>query len=508
MRQEQALHLMLQGRSVFLTGPAGSGKTYVLNQVIRMLKKQGKEVAVTASTGIAATHLGGTTIHSWSGLGIRDSLTNQDRAWLSSNERLIKRYNATDVLIIDEVSMLHGSRLDMINEVCKLLRGNNEPFGGLQLILTGDLFQLPPINRTRGPEDFVHTSQAWRELNPAICYLVTQFRQSDGVLLDILEALRSSSFDEMHAELLRERVGMNPDPDTVVTRLYTHNVNVDQINDQQLAALDGDSAVYEMESGGRKQYVEQLQKSVLAPVELELKIGAEVMFVANNFAAGFANGTRGTVIDLEDEWPLVQLHSNHKIIKVESYTWRYEEDGAERAFVSQLPLRLAWAITIHKSQGMSLDAALIDLSRAFTYGMGYVALSRVRSIEGLYLSGINNMALRLHPEIFLFDKQMRSHSLKLADEVGEVVIKEEATPEVSADADKLFVALRKWRAERASTDKVPPYVIAHDKTLNEIARRVPRSEAQLLAVNGFGVMKLKKYGPDILRLVSENSAIV
>ncbi|MGI9027635.1 MAG: AAA family ATPase [Candidatus Saccharimonadales bacterium] len=509
MRQDQALHIMLSGKSVFLTGPAGSGKTYVLNKLIRQLKKQGSEVAVTASTGIAATHLGGTTIHSWSGLGIREEVTNTDKVWLADNARLRKRYNMTDVLIIDEASMLHGKRLDMINEVAKLLRDSPEPFGGMQVILTGDLFQLPPINRGREPDDFVHASRAWQELDPAICYLTSQHRQNDGALLGLLNALRTDTFDEFHAETLQERVGMKPDESEVVlTRLYTHNVNVDTINDQQLAALPGEVEVYEMDTTGRKQSVEQLQKSVLAPERLELKIGAEVMFVANNFAAGFANGTRGQVIDFDGDWPRVRLQANNKIITVEPHSWRYEEDGRERGSVSQLPLRLAWAITIHKSQGMSLDSALIDLSRAFTYGMGYVALSRVRSIDGLYLSGINDMALRLHPQIFAFDAHLRTASLALAEEIGEVpvpVVVEKAADEqpIANPNRELFEALRRWRAGRASSDSLPAYIIAHDKTLDEISRRLPRSEAQLLAINGFGVNKVAKYGPDILKITQD-----
>ncbi len=503
MNQDQALHLMLSGQSVFLTGPAGSGKTFVLNKLIRSLKKQGKEVAITASTGIAATHLGGMTIHSWSGLGVREELTEHDLVWMKDNDRLQKRYNATDVLIIDEVSMLHGKRLDMINEVAKLLRESSEPFGGLQVILTGDLFQLPPISRGSEVEDFVHLSSAWQELNPAICYLTGQYRQSSGELLNLLNALRTNSFDEFHAESLQERLDSRPHEDAVITRLYTHNANVDLINEQQLAKLDTETEIYEMETAGRKQFIESLQKSVLAPAILELKIGAEVMFVANNFVAGFANGSRGQVIDFDGDTPIVKLHANNKEVRVEPYIWRFEEDGKERATVSQLPLRLAWAITIHKSQGMSLDAAEIDLSRAFTYGMGYVALSRVRSIEGLYLTGINDMALRLHPAIYEIDETMRDASLVLAQELGEVKIAEEVDLPASKANPKLIQALRNWRAHRASTDSVPPYIIAHDKTLDEIARRVPKSESQLLAVNGFGKAKLAKYGPDILHIVQQ-----
>src|SRR5665647_2069821 len=147
MRQQQALRILHDGQSVFLTGAPGSGKPYVLNAFVRSAVKRGKNVAVTASTGIAATHIGGTTIHSWSGLGIRDALSDWDRDRLRATDRLVKRYNSTDILVIDEVSMLHGKRLDMINELCKLLRQNDQPFGGLQVVLVGDLFQLPPISR-------------------------------------------------------------------------------------------------------------------------------------------------------------------------------------------------------------------------------------------------------------------------------------------------------------------------------------------------------------------------
>lgn len=506
MRQDQALYLMSSGRSVFLTGPAGSGKTHVLNQFIRQQKRKGKEIAVTASTGIAATHIGGTTIHSWSGLGIRDELTNHDRLWLTDNARLSKRYAMTDILIIDEVSMLHGKRLDMINEAAQLLRASHEPFGGMQVILTGDLFQLPPINRSSEPDDFAHMSQAWQELDPAICYLTSQHRQDDGDLLTILNALRANDFDEYHAEILQERVGVPPDETAPLTRLYTHNVNVDTINNQQLDELEGDVEMYEMETSGRRQFIESLQKSVLAPEMLELKVGAEVMFVANNFAAGFANGTRGRVIEFDGDSPIVKLQSNGKMIKVEPHIWRYEEDGRERANVAQLPLRLAWAITIHKSQGMSLDSALIDLSRAFTYGMGYVALSRVRSIEGLYLSGINNRALQLHPEIHIFDKKIRSLSEILAEEIGDVPEEKIIEEKPLEDNPNLVSKLKKWRAARASEDGVPAYIIAHDKTLEEIARRQPQSESQLLAVNGFGAAKLKKYGPDILHITNNSES--
>jgi ATP-dependent DNA helicase PIF1 len=206
MKQIQALRVMMGGASVFLTGPPGSGKTYVLNQFIRRAKAGQKRIAITASTGIAATHIGGTTIHSWSGLGIRDSVQESDKKWLKENDRLVKRYNSIDILIIDEVSMLHGKRLDMVNQVCKWLRENDEPFGGLQVILTGDLFQLPPINKGDTSIDFVHLSNAWKELEPQICYLSEQHRQVSDPLLDLLESMRANDLNQAHFDALGERI--------------------------------------------------------------------------------------------------------------------------------------------------------------------------------------------------------------------------------------------------------------------------------------------------------------
>jgi ATP-dependent DNA helicase PIF1 len=499
MRQAQALRVLQDGYSVFLTGAPGAGKTYVLNEFVRRALRAGRTVAVTASTGIAATHIGGTTIHSWSGLGIKEFLSDWDKENISKNDRLIKRYNGADVLVIDEVSMLHGHRLDMVNEVAKLLRKNDKPFGGLQVVLVGDLFQLPPITRGSDMADFVHLSAAWQELSPRICYLTEQHRQTGDALLDLLEAMRRGDVGELHEAALQERLREKRPGDLVVTRLYSHNMDVDAINTRHLRDIAEPGKVYEMQTSGVTAKIEQLQKSVLAPESLELKIGAEVMFV---------NGTRGRVVDFVDDLPLVELPSNREI-KVERHSWKLEEDGRVRAEVAQLPLRLAWAITIHKSQGMSLDAAEIDLSRSFTPGMGYVALSRVRSIDGVYLTGINQMALTMHPTIFEFDADLRTASEALAA-ITEDVAPEEAEDEdgITAPApydEALFNRLRAWRAQRARQDKVSAFIIAHNALLEELSRRKPQTVQALLGVKGFGQSKLDKYGPELLEILTADA---
>jgi ATP-dependent DNA helicase PIF1 len=502
MRQLQALQVMMSGSSVFLTGAPGAGKTYVLNKFIQQSQKNGKQLAVTASTGIAASHIGGTTIHSWSGLGILDVLSESDLVRLSEADRLIKRYNATDILIIDEVSMLHGKRLNMINRLAKRLRGNDKPFGGLQIILVGDLFQLPPISRGGESLDFIHNSEAWEELNPEICYISEQHRQQEhDYLLELLEAMRDGEVSEDQSYLLNERLNQKPGDDTVVTRLYSHNIDVDSINRRYLGELDGDAVGYKMYTKGKGPKLDQLMKSLLTPEVLELKIGAEVMFVANNFAEGFVNGSRGQVIDFDGDAPMVQL-AKGKTIKVQPHTWSLNEDGRVLAEATQLPLRLAWAITIHKSQGMSIEAAEIDLTRAFTPGMGYVALSRVTSFSGLYLVGMNHMALAMHPEIYALDRELREASEELSLDTSDYEPPAKKSQDVSGIVDEaLFNKLKQWRQKRAEQDHVPPYVIAHNTSLSAISIRKPQSLEQLRAIPGFGVKKVDSYGEAILQLI-------
>jgi ATP-dependent exoDNAse (exonuclease V) alpha subunit len=510
MRQKQALSVMLGGKSVFLTGAPGAGKTFVLNDFVKRAERAGRRVAVTASTGIAATHIGGTTIHSWSGLGIRDQLSPYDRDWLSNNDRLRKRYLSTDVLVIDEVSMLHGKRLDMVNEACKLLRGNDAPFGGLQVILVGDLFQLPPVSRGVELTDFAHTSEAWEELSPQVCYLSEQHRQQGDRLLDVLEAMRRGEIEDWHQETLAERLDKKPDGNAPITRLYAHNVDVESINQRHLALLDTETKTFAMQTKGSKAKVEQLVRSVLAPENLDLKLGAEVMFVANNFAEGFVNGSRGQVIkfDTESGMPLVKLLSKNRIIKVEPHSWTLSEDGKKRAEVIQLPLRLAWAITIHKSQGMSLDAAEVDLSKTFTPGMGYVALSRVRSLDGVFLNGMNAMAMKMHPDIFTFDVELQKASAALAVTTFDAPEEElDSEPPANELDDELLNELRKWRLTRAKNDSVPAYIVAHDKALEALARQQPTNSSQLLAVTGFGPRKAELYGEDIIKIMQGHANI-
>lgn len=419
MTQKEALDILKLGHNVFLTGPAGSGKTHLLNTYIKFLKDNHIEVGITASTGIASTHMGGTTIHSWAGMGIKDSLTQIDLDELKERKYLRDRFSRTQVLVIDEVSMLHHYRLDLIDAICRHMKNEDRPFGGMQIIFCGDFFQLPPVSRFGEPESFfAYESEAWKNADLKICYLEEQHRQTDQAFLKVLNEIRGNRLSEESLKHLKGRHKKTTDKEIEPTILHTHNIDVDEINQKELEKLTGQQREYTMEAKGSKPLVESLKKSCLAPETLKLKVGAKVMFVKNNFEEGYVNGTLGKIMTFDNDGPVVQT-SQGKIIHVKPTSWMIEEEGKAKATILQYPLRLAWAITVHKSQGMSLDAVEVDLSKSFEKGMGYVALSRVRSLSGLYLVGINENATQVRGEVLDFDEKLKRLSNKhLAELVG------------------------------------------------------------------------------------------
>jgi hypothetical protein len=410
MTQERALEVLKTGANIFLTGEPGAGKTYVLNRYIDWLEHMGISVAVTASTGIAATHIGGMTIHSWSGIGARDSITPRDVDFIVQNEKLAKRVRKAKVLVIDEISMLDGRILDGIEAILRTIRQSGEPFGGLQIILVGDFFQLPPIAGRGEMSRFAFESSAWERAKFLIAYLTEQHRQEDELLLGLLSSIRKNDVDESHYTLLGEQTDIGF-TDIEPTRLFTHNSDVDALNQDRLNLLDTEKATYKMEARGNKQLLANLVKSCLSPEVLHLKREAMVMCTKNNFEAGYVNGTLGRIVDFdrEDGFPIIQT-SDERTIKMAPASWTIAEDGKVLAEITQVPLRLAWAITVHKCQGMSLDAAEIDLRNAFTYGQGYVALSRVRTLTGMKILGLNPQALLVDPRVVNRDVHFREES--------------------------------------------------------------------------------------------------
>lgn len=418
MTQTQALDILKTGANVFLTGEPGAGKTFVINSYIEWLEAANINVAVTASTGIAATHIGGMTIHAWSGLGIRNTLSAYELDQIASKEKVAKRIQKARVLVIDEISMLDGVVLESIDRICRVVRGRSESFGGLQVIFVGDFFQLPPVTKQGEMMRYAFESNAWQEAKTMICYLTEQYRQEDEMFLGLLKSIRRNEIEDDHYTLLQEQIEISY-PDVEPTRLYTHNADVDSVNAAKLKELTAPVHAFQMTATGPKQLVEGLVRNCLSPEILELKEEAMVMCTKNNFEAGYVNGTLGRVIafDSVDCFPTIRTATGREI-KIKPVSWEVVEDGKIKASIEQLPLRLAWAITVHKSQGMSLDAAEIDLSRAFVYGQGYVALSRVRALEGLKLIGMHPNALKVDPKIVHFDGKFHAESEQAEDIFG------------------------------------------------------------------------------------------
>ncbi|MGE5541134.1 MAG: AAA family ATPase [Bacillota bacterium] len=411
MTQAQALDILKTGANVFLTGEPGSGKTHTLSAYIAWLKSHGIEPSVTASTGIAATHVGGMTIHSWSGIGILEHLDAEDLDRIASKEHVARRIQKAKVLIIDEISMLSAGALSMVDAVAREVRRDTRAFGGLQVIFCGDFFQLPPVTRGGTPAEFAFMSPSWRSATPLVCYLTEQHRQEDDTYLSILSAIRDGSFDHTHASAILSRESDGDELESDTPRLFTHNADVDRINDECLARLPGSSRAFRMETTGPDVLIEGLKRGCLSPETLELKVGAVVMCTKNHPAGMYVNGTLGTVTGFArgSGEPIIETRDGRELSMV-STEWALEENGKVRAKIAQVPLRLAWAITIHKSQGMSMDAAAIDLSRSFEFGQGYVALSRVRSLSGLVLLGWSEQATLVHPEVARMDERLREES--------------------------------------------------------------------------------------------------
>ncbi|PIZ86428.1 AAA family ATPase [Candidatus Nomurabacteria bacterium CG_4_9_14_0_2_um_filter_32_10] len=422
MTQDEALRIMKTGANVFLTGEPGSGKTYTINKYVDYLRKHEINHAITASTGIAATHINGMTIHSWSGIGIKKTLNKYDLDRIATSEYICRRVRKTKILIIDEISMLRAETLSMVDSVCREIRQNSEPFGGIQVILVGDFFQLPPIERNNMEQKqeslleekqgrFAYESSVWKHLSLVVCYISEQYRQDDASFLELLLAIRHDTVLDEHRDKIKSRYVIDNKFPENITKIFSYNLDVDKVNDGMLLKIEGENVKFNMESNGSLPLITALKKGCLSPEVLVLKKGAVVMCTKNNQKEHFVNGTLGIVVDFESfsKHPIIKTKNGRNIV-ITPMDWTIEENGKIKAKITQIPLRLAWAMTVHKSQGMSMDAAVMDLSSVFEYGQGYVALSRVRRLDGLYLLGCNEHALKVHPQILKQDSFFKKES--------------------------------------------------------------------------------------------------
>jgi ATP-dependent DNA helicase PIF1 len=500
MTQDRALSILKTGANVFLTGEPGAGKSHTINQYVSYLREHGIEPAITASTGIAATHINGMTIHSWSGIGIKKNLNVYEIDRIASLEYISRRISKAKVLIIDEISMLSPEALSDVDKVCREVKKHEDAFGGLQVVFVGDFFQLPPITKkeieqkarsqstlheedySQDPSDmdtrdmpavFAYQSEAWMRAKPLVCYLSEQHRQDDREFLSLLSAIRTNSFEEGHLEYIESRRTDRDKLPENVTKLFSKNFDVDTVNSKTLSQISEEERVYTMTHIGRESLVIALKKGCLSPEVLRLKKGAAVMFTKNSPKEGFVNGTLGEVEGFRptDGMPIVKTR-NRQLITVTPMDWSLEENGKVKAQITQLPLRLAWAMTVHKSQGMSLDEAIMDLGDVFEYGQGYVALSRVRRLSGLHILGWNARAFQVHPHVLEEDGLFKRLSNE-ADAAFETMSADDLTKMhenfINTIGGSVTKTHKKKNATKGSTRDVTLTLLQEGKTLGEIA---------------------------------------
>ncbi|MDX2187752.1 MAG: PIF1 family ATP-dependent DNA helicase [Opitutaceae bacterium] len=400
--QRLAVDMVKRGENIMITGPAGTGKSVILRYLESILP----EFHITAFTGIAALNVGGCTIHSWAGLGKGD-----DPASVIA-ERHLKNRNykwycicRAKALAIDETSMLDADGFDLLDQVLRMVRQTDRPFGGLQLILFGDFLQLAPVAKDK-PLRFAFESRAWAEAKIKVVYLKRVMRQNNQEFAEILNQARTNSLTEASKAVLRTRINaVDPDPSILPVRLVTHNADADLINVQEMLKLPEPERTWTASDWAENRFAEAaIDRDCIAPRQVSLRVGAQVMLLRNlSVDSGLVNGSIGVVTDLgsPETGPVVDF-GNGVAQEIETAKWETKRFGEVVASRSQIPLRAAYAISIHKSQGMTLDKIEVSLRRCFADGQAYVALSRARTLEGLFIKDISGRSIQANPRALEF----------------------------------------------------------------------------------------------------------
>ncbi|CAG8748853.1 22713_t:CDS:2, partial [Cetraspora pellucida] len=428
---------VVKRESIFFTGSAGTGKSMLLQKIITTLKNMtgNDAVAVTATTGLAALNIGGTTLHYFAGIGLGQGTTQELIKKVRDNRSARQRWTDCNVLIIDEVSMLDGELFDTLEGIARNIKNNTRPFGGIQLIITGDFFQLPPISKdNRSVAKFSFEAQTWKTAVKHTIQLTRVFRQKDNELIELLNDMRTGKVSERFSELIArlENEPQYPDDGIKPTELYPRNDNVNSANLIQLDKIPHKSHSFfaidwePMRIG----QLRMLVKSCLAPQELKLKRDAQVMLIKNLKDYNLVNGSRGVVIgyhsnstgqdyfkgeeeglEINDLLPIVRFTDSNQKIVVEPQEWTIPGNGGKTVLASrkQIPLILAWAISIHKSQGQTLDRVKIDLGRVFERGQAYVALSRATSTTSLQVLNFRPSKVTAHEKVKAFYESLKRH---------------------------------------------------------------------------------------------------
>jgi ATP-dependent DNA helicase PIF1 len=430
--QQIAFDKYVDGQNIFITGPGGTGKTALIKKIYEHAYRNYRNIHVTALTGCASVLLNckAKTLHSWAGIGLGNGTTEEYILKIRKTNFIKQIWKQTDILVVDEVSMLSLKLFEMLNDIGKAIRNNPKPFGGIQLIFSGDFYQLPPVGNRDEPDTqrFCFESNEWNSVFHRDCQIqfVRIYRQTDDIYANILNQIREGKIKRRSNELLMEYVGRKPDPSLIIepTKLFPTRNKVEQINLKKINDINAPIRQFDIEylfdiamtmtkekrekrlQFTREQMTNELEylvSNLICDKEIKLKIGVQVMCIVNYYNDSneicLCNGSQGIIQDFcpTTGYPIVKF-TNGIIQIMKPHIW--ESDKIPGIGVSQVPLILSWALTIHKSQGATLDAAEIDVgSGIFECGQTYVALSRVKNLDGLYLSSFDVKRIRINKKV-------------------------------------------------------------------------------------------------------------
>ncbi|XP_044759839.1 ATP-dependent DNA helicase PIF1 [Coccinella septempunctata] len=404
LEQKEVLEACLSGQNIFFTGSAGTGKSYLLRKIIGALPAD--VTVATASTGVAACHIGGITLHQFAGIGLGTSSVDKciEMATKSASSILWKKCKH---LIIDEVSMIDAEYFEKVETVARKIRKSDKPFGGIQLILCGDFFQLPPVSKANEKKkiNFCFMSKAWKTCIHNTFELKKVHRQEEQEFIDILNEVRIGKVSAESEKVLVSTATQSIEQDGILaTRLCSHTQDADLINESKLNALPGDVKVFDA-LDSNPAMGKTLDNQTTVPRRLELKIGAQVMLLKNiNISKGLVNGARGVVKEFKDDYPLIKFRRELYLAVPERWSVKTTSGVAAR---KQVPLRLAWAFSIHKSQGLTLDCVEMSLGRVFEAGQAYVALSRAQSLKTLRVLDFRATQVWANPDVLDFYNKLK-----------------------------------------------------------------------------------------------------
>lgn len=511
-------------KNLFLTGKAGTGKTVFLKEFKEHTKKK---VVVLAPTGIAAINAHAQTIHSFFNFSFSPYIPqtiniNTQNDVETYDDEMLKEL---EMIIIDEVSMVRADLLDRIDNKLRQVRRNSKPFGGVQLLLIGDLFQLPPVvtktdksmlDSYYSSNYYFFNSEALKEVGFETIVLEKVYRQDDEEFAKILDKARLGNLSWPIINKLNTRFmpDFEVDDESNYITMVSLKRDADRINNSRLERIDSNSKSYSASITGTFP-----EDAFPVPRNLSLKVGTQVMFARNDYKSNYRNGTIGQVSELDDNTITVIVDSQEIIVERcswENIEYNLKEDihQIQEEVVGtfkQFPLKPAWAITVHKSQGLTFDNAVIDLPHTFESGQAYVAFSRCRTLEGIVLKR------KVNPGTFFVDKaivdfynRLETNIDKIAEKVSYVPFEWENDAEednVATIDSQLAEALKNWRLEKSHSMNVPAYCVLTNKVLNEIATVKPKTPEQLGLISGVGLSKVSKFGEEILKIVESYSGV-